>query len=112
MKVRIGIALAIALAGCGQQQGVKDAQDIQEAVRNSLKDPSSAKFGKLTLVGNDYACQSVNAKNSFGGYTGDQQAVVVLMNGRWHSLAIKNVSHEACLAVVDQVRRDNATKGR
>jgi hypothetical protein len=42
----------------------------EKAVLASLRDPDSAKFGKFTLVGQDRACLTVNARNSVGGYTG------------------------------------------
>lgn len=49
---------------------------VQDGVRKSLKDPSSAEFGSYKAtrsLGPDGAivvCGTVNAKNSFGGYTG------------------------------------------
>ena len=53
----------------------------KNAVKNVLKDPDSARFGKLYL--NKYAdtnaswalCGYVNAKNSLGGYTGDKRFI-------------------------------------
>lgn len=42
---------------------------IKKAVRAKLKDPDSAKFNDETVV-RTRACISVNAKNSYGGYTG------------------------------------------
>lgn len=58
---------------------LSDAQlkNIQSAVMNSLKDPDSAKFGEIKGaksegMGADLitVCGWVNARNSFGGYTG------------------------------------------
>lgn len=38
-----------------------------------LKDPESAKFGKFSISDDGTAaCGSVNAKNAFGGYTGER----------------------------------------
>jgi hypothetical protein len=49
---------------------------IQEGVKRSLKDPMSAMFGEIFAAkGSDNSinvCGYVNAKNSFGGYTGDK----------------------------------------
>lgn len=49
---------------------------IINGVRGRLKDPASAIFGgvvaKKEASGFVYVCGSINAKNSFGGYTGDQ----------------------------------------
>lgn len=51
---------------------------IESSVRSQLKDPDSAKFtfpnlleGNLTDLPGRY-CGKVNAKNSYGGYSGDQ----------------------------------------
>lgn len=63
------IALLMALA-------IPTVADAQRAVKAELKDPDSAKFhGLRPLKGfdgkvNGY-CGWVNAKNSYGGYTGD-----------------------------------------
>lgn len=49
---------------------------IMKGVRARLKDPASAIFGgvvaKREASGFVYVCGSINAKNSYGGYTGDQ----------------------------------------
>jgi hypothetical protein len=49
---------------------------VKEAVVRSLKDPDSAKFSQKILAerkGNIlHVCGTVNAKNSFGGYTGEK----------------------------------------
>jgi len=52
----------------------------KEAVTAALKDPDSAQFGEVVAVSNDgtpVVCGSVNAKNSFGGFTGEQSFVYV-----------------------------------
>ena len=51
---------------------------VQQGVRNVLKDPDSAVFGRIIAgaLNASHAslvvCGWVNAKNSFGGYTGDK----------------------------------------
>lgn len=49
---------------------------VQNYVRNALKDPASANFGPIRGGRDPYGkiivCGMVNAKNSFGGYTGMQ----------------------------------------
>lgn len=54
----------------------------QDAVRRTLKDPESAKFYEVTTIkvgGSPYAlCGFVNAKNSFGAYSGPRQFYVPL----------------------------------
>lgn len=59
---------------------------VEMAVRSTLRDPDSAKFGPIASyddrkMGADQvkvACGSVNAKNGFGGYTGDKNFVYVV----------------------------------
>jgi hypothetical protein len=40
-------------------------------VKAQLKDPGSAKFARLFITKKGVVCGTVNAKNSFGGYTGN-----------------------------------------
>jgi len=87
----IALVICSALAGCGESSAVKDA------VIRSLKDPDSAKFGKLSLAGENGACLTVNAKNSMGGYTGEQQAALCKMNGKWEVISMNRIGHELCL---------------
>lgn len=60
---------------------------IEEAVRKGLKDPASASFGENMLVAGTtfsrdpniwLACGTVNARNSYGGYTGAQAFVSIV----------------------------------
>lgn len=60
----------------------KQVEMVKEGVKKTLKDPNSAMFGSIYAVKNAengskgnsdkiiYVCGTVNAKNSFGGYTG------------------------------------------
>lgn len=49
-------------------------EEVQKSVRKSLKDPDSAQFGPIRAVKvsmtEAIVCGFVNARNSFGGYTG------------------------------------------
>ena len=92
IRYTISLALALALTGCGGFQ--KGAED---AVRKSLKDPDSAQFGnfyfnKKTQKG----CLTVNAKNSMGGYTGDQQAYVRHTDAGWTEQGIADIPLDSC----------------
>lgn len=55
---------------------------IEKAVRATLKDPDSAKFGDIRAgvsgTGSTNVCGLVNAKNSFGGYVGQQPFTATL----------------------------------
>lgn len=62
---------------------------IEKSVKNELKDPDSAKFKHwIAFQENEDsigACGLVNAKNSYGGYTGffPYRAYVVKLNGKY-----------------------------
>lgn len=55
---------------------------VKRDLPKALKDPESARFGSMSgSRGNDgttYVCGYVNAKNSFGGYTGEQPFIGTL----------------------------------
>lgn len=68
--------------------------DIESRVIAKLKDPNSAKFGPL-IAGKDkdgslVACGTVNAKNSFGGYTGMMPYQVKMSANEAPVIAIAN----------------------
>ena len=49
--------------------------NAEESVKSNLKDPSSAKFSEATAGKHGSVCGTVNAKNSFGAYSGDSRYV-------------------------------------
>lgn len=55
---------------------VTEAALVRSAVSSSLKDPGSAQFGAVRAARTDdgiiHVCGTVNARNSFGAYTGPQ----------------------------------------
>ena len=59
-----------------------DTKAIHEGIRKALKDPDSARYGTMTASVNEKGsvtvCGFVNAKNSFGGYTGEKPFVGIL----------------------------------
>lgn len=68
----------LGLVGCSESPEKKAASEksmlevkAQEVVKESLKDPESAEFRNMNGV-----CGEVNAKNSFGGYTGFKKFVI------------------------------------
>lgn len=81
------IALCAVLMGCGETDAdrIKWAQD---AVNKQLKDPASAQHGQAFVVTSTessdkftdmrFVCGDVNAKNSFGGYTGATRYSVLI----------------------------------
>lgn len=93
LKKGIGNTQARAIVRASQTSARPDSTAMAQAVQaahsgiiKSLKDPTSAKFGSqdgqaYTLNGDGslYAiCGEVNAKNGFGGYSGQQAWIYVI----------------------------------
>lgn len=98
----IALLLVALLSACGESGVVKSV------VLKTLKDPDSAKFSDVTVVSvmpsmkmqgiMGFACVSVNAKNSFGGYAGEKHKLLVNYVGTWDIKLFPNHgSHEACV---------------
>ena len=58
------------------QDKSREESRMEAVVRTHLKDPDSAKFGKLVVIDSKMACLPVNARNSYGGYTGERYFVM------------------------------------
>lgn len=78
MKNTVILIFLIALIGCtkSEQEKLNDEKKsldikVQNIVRDNLKDGDSAKFQNQINL-----CGEVNAKNSFGAYTGYQRYIV------------------------------------
>ncbi len=81
MKIILAALTAVALVACGAPRDEREIK-AEAWVKSVLKDPDSAKFS-----GQHGYCGYVNAKNSFGGYTGDKRFVApdaynVMIEGR------------------------------
>lgn len=64
---------------------------VHTGVRAGLKDPESARFGVTrgaVADGTMYACGYVNAKNSFGGYTGEKPYFGLFSNSSYSVVSI------------------------
>lgn len=90
-NILFAVGLSLLLSACSGAEA-----EAKKAVLDRLKDPDSAKFGEFTQVNERKACLTVNARNSMGGYTGDQQAVLMKYGEKWLAVAIVEVSHENC----------------
>ncbi len=97
-KFLLQIVVVLLLTACG---GVES--EAKKAVLGSLKDPDSAKFGKFTQVNENRACFTVNARNSMGGYTGDQQAQLMKIENAWVVIGIDELSHDTCIDFMKRV---------
>jgi hypothetical protein len=82
---------------------------VKSAVLKGLKDPESAKFGAFKLVSRDGACIVVNARNSFGGYGGDKQALVMNFQGEWALVLIESLTQEQCADIVHKLLAKRST---
>lgn len=71
-------------------------------ISRNLIDPTSPIFGRSDIVG-ETACVTVNSRNRFGGYTGDQVALLAYSPElrEWAFGGIANIPHSACLRVGD-----------
>lgn len=88
-------ALAV-LAGCSDNTAIKDA------IKSGLKDPDSAEFGEIGVAQGPkgkWSCVTVNARNSFGGYTGDKQIALkhVAPKGWIWIGEPTDITHETCM---------------
>lgn len=64
MKMSVFLCLLLGLVGCSNK--------VEQVVKQQLKDPDSAQFKNVKNK-----CGEVNAKNTYGGYTGFKRFVVV-----------------------------------
>lgn len=102
MKKIILFCLALSLSACGNG-------DIKDVVKAHLKDPDSAKFGQIDIIkGKDVqiAVVTVNAKNSYGGYVGEKQAMLGRGKGtgmKWDFHKFEDLSHEDCVKIAKEV---------
>lgn len=100
MKYVASFAALALLGGCSDNGAVTDA------VKAGLKDPDSAEFGAIDIregPGGKWACVTVNARNSFGGYTGDQQVKLKHTAGEgWQWVGEPaEISHASCVDYTD-----------
>ncbi len=98
------LSTALILTACGQESA------IQKAVRGSLKDPESAKFGEHAVLDDKFACMTVNAKNSMGGYTGNQQALLAKKDGEWIVAEIDQMGFDECKRLMNLLNEELSKK--
>lgn len=90
--IMAAVALLALLGACNRNRN-----GAEEVVRAALKDPESARFGEFYF--NDKTqkgCLAVNAKNSLGGYTGEQQAYVEKTQSGWEEEGIAEIPQSSC----------------
>ncbi len=101
IRLVLGLAPVFLLVSCGEQSGMEDA------IRNQLKDPASAKF-KEPVISRDgrYACIAWNAKNSLGGYGDWQYTGLKKGNSSWIVSEIQKVP-DYCTSEYFALRDEN-----
>ncbi|KMS55944.1 hypothetical protein [Sphingobium cupriresistens] len=99
------VVATLTLAACDRNRSA-----AEDAVRGSLKDPDSAKFGDFYYnEKTKKGCLTVNARNSMGGYTGDQQAYVEPGDKGWLTIGFADVSQESCRNVFADAVQDETS---
>ena len=71
---------------------------IEKAVRSVLKDPNSAIFHEITVI-QDHACVTYSAKNSYGGYTGRKEMILVYTK-EWTFVDRADITHSQCVDII------------
>ena len=66
------VAVGLSCVGCSSKDS-KAIKAVESAVREQLRDPNSATFSNVRVVGGNIVCGEVNSKNAFGGYAGRQR---------------------------------------
>lgn len=105
MKRLILLGALALTGGCSEQRAVEDA------VKEFLNDPESAKFGEITIVENadgKEACATTNAKNRMGGYTGNKQITLSYNDKlqKWSAINGWNISHAMCVDIISDEQED------
>ncbi|WP_333873085.1 hypothetical protein [Methylobacter sp.] len=87
LEILVTVVMVIFLIRCQMQDPEPISPEVKEAnyidrqqnlIKSTLKDPDSAKFQNSfvsNLIGAPIVCGYVNAKNSFGGYTGFERFI-------------------------------------
>src|SRR5258706_14786581 len=69
----LGVVMVL---GSLAREDIKACTEAQEAVRAELRDPNSAHFESV-VYHDGVVCGLVNAKNGYGGYSGNSRFIVV-----------------------------------
>jgi translation initiation factor 2 gamma subunit (eIF-2gamma) len=89
-NARLVLILSSFLLITGWSFGGDEAQ-AKKVVLANLKDSDSAKFGAFTRLNENNVCIVVNAKNSLGGYAGNEIAFVRKVDDNWELIGISSV---------------------
>lgn len=108
----------IALLSCGPPPTPEEKQRFSEriarerslthakrSVKSVLRDPDSAVFGAVYNGRDDAVCGAVNAKNSFGGYTGPQLFMTYKNELRMGAALPLSLWNRYCMGLVRSITR-------
>ena len=88
----LALSASLAMAACSSNQ-----HSAEEAVRQSLKDPESARFGAFYYNSTTKkACLTTNAKNEMGGYTGNKEVHLTRDDSGWTYVGDEEESSADC----------------
>lgn len=100
MKIKIGMILLCfsvltAFNASGRELTAKEKSVIESVAKTQLKDPDSAKFTWQDYKGGEIYCAYINAKNSYGGYSGDALLLVgVKLNAKGEVISAETNLHQ------------------
>lgn len=97
-EIRTALIVMSCLAITGCDNALFD-DGIRKAVREKLKDPDSAKFGKPIIFKNR-GCIEINSKNSYGGYAG--ASIAHLKNIGGDAWSVETLEGRSCFETVLQ----------
>jgi hypothetical protein len=87
---RIALSLIVALCvPITSHAAPNDRAQIIAAIKARMLDPNSLRVNSIIMYppinGVKGACASINGKNQFGGFTGNQSMIIYHENGRWRA---------------------------
>ena len=103
LKQLILLFACCALCACGSEE-----RAARTTILDELKDPGSAQFADFTVSKQrTVSCVGVNAKNSMGGYVGEEQWYLWRRsaNTPWTSFIPVKQSHAACAEAVNRLEQ-------
>ncbi|MFG0419745.1 hypothetical protein [Pseudomonas sp. SWI36] len=100
---KITLAAALSLLVCsgafaaGTAASKADLTALKSAMEDKLKDAESSKFKDVRIAKDGTTCGLVNAKNSYGAYSGFEPFIAMkLSTGKFFVLSIDEAAGQVC----------------
>lgn len=91
----VGVSLLAAFSVSARELTATEKNIIETSAKQRIKDPDSAKFVWQDYKGGTTYCAHINAKNSYGGYTGNSLLLVgVKLNDKGRIASVDTFIHE------------------